>query len=314
MQEDNGNTKEPFVKNLIKAALEEAKSVSTRTVAVVLVCAMIAVLGLNICASNATINTLKNQNADIIDKLSATEDELKQNIEELEDSLEASNRDSEEKDKIIQEQQNALADSEAAKDKLVGDLQEQIENLDLTEYAVSRSDSEINSVKNGIAELELSIRDVLGYTDKANELIDVLYSKADAMQDKLDRYPDFYPTEGSVGSPFGYRVHPIDGVTKFHKGIDIGTGVGTPIFAAAKGVVKFVGTESGYGLYVLIDHGDGFVTNYAHLSEAFVKVGDTVEKGEHIAAMGATGRVTGSHLHFEVILDGVYRDPADYIL
>ena len=193
-------------------------------------------------------------------------------------------------------------------------LKEQIGNLDLTKSAASRSDSEVNSIKNSIAETELLIRDYFGYSENADELVNLLHIKADEFQDKIDRYPDFYPAEGLIGSPFGYRKDPIDGTTRFHSGVDIGKRTGAPIFASAKGEVTFVGFEEGYGLYIIVNHGSGFETKYAHINESFVQVGDSVEKGQHIAAMGTTGRVTGPHLHFEVILNGEFQNPADYIL
>lgn len=314
MQENSENTKENFIKNLIKAAKEEIKSISTTTVALVLVCAMVSVLALNLCATNAKINLLESEKAGLADKLTDTENKLNNNIEKLENSLNASQQESANKDEIIQNQQNEIQNNEAAQDKLIEDLKEQIGNLDLTKSAASRSDSEINSIKNSIAEMELTIRDALGYSDKAQILIDALYVKVDEFQDVLDRYPDFYPAEGSIGSPFGYRIDPINGETRFHTGVDIGYVEGSPIFAAGKGVVTFVGFHSGYGLYVIVDHGDGLETKYAHLSESLVKVGDKVGKGEYIAKMGATGRVTGPHLHFEVVLNDNFQNPANYIL
>lgn len=314
MQENSENTKENFIKNLIKAAKEEIKSISTTTVALVLVCAMVSVLALNLCATNAKINSLESEKAGLADKLTDTENKLNNNIEKLENSLNASQQESANKDEIIQNQQNEIQNNEAAQDKLIEDLKEQIGNLDLTKSAASRSDSEINSIKNSIAEMELTIRDALGYSDKAQILIDALYVKVDEFQDVLDRYPDFYPAEGSIGSPFGYRIDPINGGTRFHTGVDIGYVEGSPIFAAGKGVVTFVGFHSGYGLYVIVDHGDGLETKYAHISESLVEVGDKVGKGEYIAKMGATGRVTGPHLHFEVVLNDNFQNPANYIL
>ena len=311
MHENDNKNQESFIKNLLKAAIEEIKSVSKATIAVVLVCAMVTVLGFNICVSNAKIQSLENDKLNLSDKLSQTQDK----VQNLESSLEASKQESAEKDGIIKDQQTALKDSEETKDKLVEDLQEQIGNLDLTKFATSRSDSEINDIKNGIAEIELLIRDVLGYTGEADEMVEALHTKAEAFQDVLDRYPDMFPTEGYIDSPFGYRQDPIDNtVTKFHSGVDIGDRLGAPIVAAGKGEVTFVGFEAGYGLYIIVNHGDGYETKYAHLNESLVNVGDLVNKGDLIATIGATGRVTGPHLHFEVILNNQFQNPADYIL
>lgn len=100
-----------------------------------------------------------------------------------------------------------------------------------------------------------------------------------------------------------------------HTGVDIGNKVGTPIYAADDGVVIIAsgGYNGGYGNTIVIDHGNGKKTRYGHASKIFVKVGDEVEKGENIAAMGSTGRSTGSHLHFEVLIGGSRTNPLNYI-
>ncbi len=100
-----------------------------------------------------------------------------------------------------------------------------------------------------------------------------------------------------------------------HNGIDIGNKIGTPIYAADDGVVEISqgGYNGGYGNTIVINHGNGIKTRYGHASKLFVKVGDVVEKGENIAAMGSTGRSTGSHLHFEVLVNKVRTNPLNYI-
>lgn len=98
-----------------------------------------------------------------------------------------------------------------------------------------------------------------------------------------------------------------------HCGIDIGALAGTPIGAAAAGVVKRVAWIGGYGYTVEIDHGGGATTFYAHLSRALVRPGQDVEKGEPVGRVGETGRVTGPHLHFELRLDGEPVDPLPYL-
>jgi len=99
-----------------------------------------------------------------------------------------------------------------------------------------------------------------------------------------------------------------------HTGLDIANKVGTPLYAADAGVVEFAGWNSnGYGYNVVINHGGGKKTRYAHASKLFVKAGDEVEKGENIAAMGSTGRSTGSHLHFEIIINGSRYNPLNYV-
>ena len=100
-----------------------------------------------------------------------------------------------------------------------------------------------------------------------------------------------------------------------HNGVDIGNKVGTPIYAADAGVVEIStgGWNGGYGNTILINHGGGKKTRYGHLSKLFVKAGDAVEKGENIGAMGSTGRSTGPHLHFEILINGGRYNPLNYI-
>lgn len=108
-------------------------------------------------------------------------------------------------------------------------------------------------------------------------------------------------------SPFGPRGG------RLHKGVDMASGLNTPIYASADGVIKFSGTQSGFGNLVIIDHGGGFETYYAHMNRRLVTVGETVSRGDHIGAMGNTGRSTGVHLHYEIHKDGVAVNPMTYI-
>lgn len=122
--------------------------------------------------------------------------------------------------------------------------------------------------------------------------------------------PSIWPTSGDVSSPYGLRW----GGSDYHPGIDIANDAGTPIMATADGVVTDAGWNSGgYGNMVDIDHGNGFVTRYAHAQSVVVSPGQTVKKGEIIAYMGSTGYSTGPHLHYEVIVNGRAVNPAGYL-
>jgi murein DD-endopeptidase MepM/ murein hydrolase activator NlpD len=116
---------------------------------------------------------------------------------------------------------------------------------------------------------------------------------------------------GRMSSAYGWRRDPIDAEMKFHRGVDIAMPVGNEIPAPRDGTVTFAGEVPGYGLTVLVDHGGSLTTRYAHLSEIQVKAGDTVQTGQVIAKSGATGRVTGPHLHFEVMEAGQTVNPAE---
>ena len=122
-----------------------------------------------------------------------------------------------------------------------------------------------------------------------------------------------FPASGPITSGFGFRVHPIFGATRLHTGIDIGAPYGAPVWAADEGTVAFVGTMSGYGNVVVIDHGGGLATTYNHLSGFYVGGGQHVARGSEIAAVGCTGYCTGPHLHFEVRVNGTPVDPLPYL-
>ena len=123
-----------------------------------------------------------------------------------------------------------------------------------------------------------------------------------------------YPCSGPITSPFGYRIHPIFGTTIYHSGIDIGVDEGTPVHAADSGVVIYSGSGlTGYGNVVIIDHGNGLSTLYAHNSALLVSEGESVSKGQVVAYSGMTGYATGPHVHFEVRVNGSPTDPMGYL-
>lgn len=126
--------------------------------------------------------------------------------------------------------------------------------------------------------------------------------------------PSVLPVDGGwYSSNFGWRIDPFSGMRAFHEGMDFMAEVGTPAHAAAGGVVAYSDFHSQYGNMVEIDHGNGLVTRYAHLSKRLVKVGDVVMSGGLIGDVGSTGRATGPHLHFEVRQNGAPLNPAQFL-
>jgi murein DD-endopeptidase MepM/ murein hydrolase activator NlpD len=119
--------------------------------------------------------------------------------------------------------------------------------------------------------------------------------------------------EGAISSYFGERSDPFTGEEGFHKGLDFAGTAGEPVVAVAAGVVTWAGERSGYGTLVEINHGNGYVTRYAHNQNVLVAVGQTVTRGEHIALMGSTGHSTGPHVHFEVLHNGTQIDPLTFV-
>lgn len=127
-------------------------------------------------------------------------------------------------------------------------------------------------------------------------------------------YPSRMPVfSNRVGSRFGNRRDPFNNHLAFHSGLDFPAPAGSPINASAGGIVVFAGFRSDYGRQVEVDHGNGLVTRYSHALRLRVKVGDVVTPGQHIADVGSSGRSTGPHLHFEVLKNGRYVDPEEYL-
>ncbi len=148
----------------------------------------------------------------------------------------------------------------------------------------------------------------------AGTQLSVLESLLFNRQLELRAMPSRYPIAGSfITSGFGRRADPFGGGGEFHKGIDFEANTGDPVLAVADGVVSFAGTRSGYGNTIEIDHGNGYVTRYAHNSRLTHQVGDLVRAGQQIARAGSTGRSTGSHVHLEVWQDGVVVDPRRFL-
>lgn len=130
----------------------------------------------------------------------------------------------------------------------------------------------------------------------------------------LSSTPTIWPVKGWISSGFGYRISPFTGRRVFHEGLDIATKYNTPLKATAKGIVVFSGRKAGYGKMVIIDHGYGYITKYGHNNKLLVKAGDKVEKGDLIAEVGSTGRSTGPHVHYEVLVNGIPVNPLKFIV
>jgi murein DD-endopeptidase MepM/ murein hydrolase activator NlpD len=119
---------------------------------------------------------------------------------------------------------------------------------------------------------------------------------------------------GYISSEFGFRHDPFNGSIRLHKGMDFAGPIGTEIYSVGGGVVSFVGEKSGYGTALEIDHGDGLISRYGHLSATKAKEGEVVKKGDMVAWMGNTGHSTGPHLHLEVLKNGAQVNPREYLI
>ena len=133
------------------------------------------------------------------------------------------------------------------------------------------------------------------------------------MLDDPNAIPSIWPVRGRITAGFGERMDPFSGEEAFHPGLDIADPYGTDVLATGDGLVIEAEPDAGYGRSILIDHGDGITTRYAHLSRIFVVVGEQVKQGEIIGAIGTSGRTTGPHLHYEVRIHGAPVNPARFL-
>ncbi|MEZ5449725.1 MAG: M23 family metallopeptidase [Thiolinea sp.] len=163
-------------------------------------------------------------------------------------------------------------------------------------------------------ELLKSFQSMESQLSRQGNVLEALYEVMEGMAVEEEILPSHAPVnKGYVSSPFGSRRDPFNGRLRSHQGIDFAGPQGTEIHAVAGGVVSFVGRKGGYGIAMEIDHGDGLVSRYAHLSKTLVEQGQVISKAEKIALMGSTGRSTGPHLHLEIMKDGERVDPQLYL-
>ncbi|WP_462268483.1 peptidoglycan DD-metalloendopeptidase family protein [Desulfobacter sp.] len=165
-----------------------------------------------------------------------------------------------------------------------------------------------------IREMHHQVKQIKSIADKEKLDFNDLIEKLTKKKNLLASSPSIKPVSGIITSPFGYRKSPFTGRRTFHSGLDISNRRGTKIVSTAVGKVVFAGRKTGYGNVVIIDHGYGKATKYAHLSDILVHKNQQVKRGEVIATLGNTGRSTGPHLHYEVLVNGTPVNPSKYIL
>ena len=145
---------------------------------------------------------------------------------------------------------------------------------------------------------------------------DEVLSMAKNQKDRLKHIPSIQPVPDKflkqVASGYGTRIDPIYGTARFHAGMDFASNIGTPVYVTGDGVVTLADWKQGYGKCIIVDHGFGYQTLYAHLNDYKVRYGQKVTRGEQIGEVGNTGKSTGPHLHYEVHVRGVPDNPAKY--
>jgi murein DD-endopeptidase MepM/ murein hydrolase activator NlpD len=165
-----------------------------------------------------------------------------------------------------------------------------------------------------MTELNEQVDRVARGVESRADYLDVVESELLSAQVRSALLPQNTPiNEGFVGSGFGSRLDPFTGQIAMHAGLDFAAPPGTPILAAAGGVVSAAEFNTAYGNMVVIDHGNGVQTVYAHASRLEVRAGDIVRRGQQVARVGSTGRSTGAHLHFEVHVNGIPQNPARFL-
>lgn len=172
-----------------------------------------------------------------------------------------------------------------------------------------------------VAERDLSVSELMAAMEQLDvasgsrvDWLTVVESRLFDQKIQRSMIPAEQPVTGvRAGSPFGFRIDPITGRSALHTGLDFPAETGTPILAAAGGVVVVQEYHEAYGNMVELDHGNQLITRYAHASQVYVKKGDIVKRGQRIADVGSTGRSTGPHLHFEVWVAGVPQDPQRFL-
>lgn len=207
----------------------------------------------------------------------------------------------------LSEMQSTLKTKQAAQSTIIANLanqeeviRKQVEQQEAEEARIQRL------ISQAVASQSATSQSTKSQSTKSSTLSTITASGTGSMQ-----WP--CPSTKTITSQFGTREHPIQGVTKMHNGIDIAGAYGVDIVAADSGTVLFSGNSSSYGKYIVISHGNGTTTLYAHCSQLLVSAGSSVNKGQVIAKVGSTGRSTGPHLHFEVSVNGARQNPLNHV-
>lgn len=231
-------------------------------------------------------------------------EELKKELEKENEKLVSLKKDEDSKMSVLAQKQ---AESQAIIDKLSGDIDSFESALAAQERAESAARAEIARL---VAAAEAAARQKSQASAKSSSSSSSSSSSAASTGGAMA-----WPSASTrISSPYGTRVHPVTGKIKTHAGLDIDAAHGTNVYAAQSGTVIVAGWNSGgYGNYVVIDHGGGLSTLYAHCSSLNVSTGQSVSKGQVIAKCGSTGLSTGPHVHFEVLRNGSHTDPMAYL-
>jgi murein DD-endopeptidase MepM/ murein hydrolase activator NlpD len=185
------------------------------------------------------------------------------------------------------------------KDRAMGGEQSSAKRSAMLAASLSAPEDTFGVIRDALGRLELGLRSVRSDVERRQAL--------------AASTPSIWPTVGWLSSGFGYRPDPFTGVGGHHPALDISTDKGSPVVATADGVVESAGWSGNYGNLLVVDHGFGIKTKYGHLLGFAVKAGATVKRGDLIGYVGATGRTTGAHLHYEILANGQVINPMNFL-
>lgn len=282
-----------------------------KTIAIILIAILVIFLGFGIWGIARQVEVLQlrqenqlqkeqlrllDQKVEVLDKKMKTLDELDQNIRNMIKGTESGTLQKADGNTQNKEEKEDPSPKSSYKTFTTTQLSARISSLD---RQAQRRMVSMYTLYNVLRE---------GVGKDIRELQSLLAMEGDA-SDANSHMPSIWPAKGVISSTFGARQDPVYGGGAFHEGLDIANDTGTTIVATAAGTVTYAAYAGGYGNLIEIDHGNGFITKYGHNSALLVQAGMTVKKGQSIALMGSTGKSTGSHVHYEVRVNGVATDP-----
>lgn len=216
--------------------------------------------------------------------------------------------------KIMEEQHKQIETQKRTLENLQAQLVSEKEQEANKQASLQASRGQVAGLKSQVASSNAALEaEIDALNDEANRLVEEIkrLQGDQAYAGGTFAWPSASSTR--VTSEFGNRIHPILKIKKLHTGIDIGAASGTKVLAANSGTVIKAGWNNSYGNVIMVDHGGGIVTLYAHNSKLLVSTGDPVARGQEIALVGSTGQSTGPHIHFEVRVDGQYQNPRNWL-
>lgn len=262
---------------------------------------------LELLFSATSISDMINK-ADYIEALSEYDQKKLEEYVEIKEMVQLCKEELEAEKEVLDEAKVAVEAEEANISALIGEKEAQIVSVSTD---ISNKEAAIKEYEDMIAQENAEIAALEKAVAEEKARLEAENAQARIYNGGMFAFP--CPGYKRISDEYGNRIHPILGTQQFHNGVDLAASSGTPIYAAYDGDVVAATYSGSMGNYIMIDHGSGLYTIYMHCSALYVSKGQTVYKGQNIAAVGSTGRSTGPHLHFSVRLNGSYVSPWNYI-